>query len=90
MGKAAFDTGVGVGVGEGNDTSLQYSCLENPMDGGAWWATVHGITKSQTRLSVHMHTIRMTPHSSTLAWKIPWMEELCRLQSMGSLKVGHD
>ena len=37
--------------GEGNGNPLQYSCLENPMDGGAWWATVHGITKSQTRVS---------------------------------------
>ena len=38
-------------VGEGNGTPLQYSCLENPMDGGAWWATVHGVAKSRTRLS---------------------------------------
>ena len=38
-------------VGEGNGTPLQYSCLENPVDGGAWWAAVHGVTKSQTRLS---------------------------------------
>ena len=37
--------------GEGNGNSLQYSCLENPMDGGAWWATVHGVAKSWTRLS---------------------------------------
>ena len=37
--------------GEGNGTPLQYSCLENPMDGGAWWATVHGVAKSRTRLS---------------------------------------
>ena len=37
--------------GEGNGTPLQHACLENPMDGGAWWATVHGVTKSQTRLS---------------------------------------
>ena len=35
----------------GNGTPLQYSCLENPMDGGAWWAAVHGVTKSQTQLS---------------------------------------
>ena len=39
------------GDGEGNGTRLQYSCLENPMDGGAWWAAVHGVTKSRTRLS---------------------------------------
>ena len=37
--------------GEGNGNPLQYSCLENPMDGGAWWVTVHGVTKSRTRLS---------------------------------------
>ena len=40
--------GLGRSPGEGNGKSLQYSCLENPMDGGAWWATVHGLTKSRT------------------------------------------
>ena len=77
--------------GEGNGTPLQYSCLENTMDGGAWKAAVHGVTKSQTRLSdftftFHFHTLEkeMATHSSTLAWKIPWMEEPGRLQSMGS------
>ena len=43
--------GSGRSPGEGNGNLLQYSCLENPMDGGAWWATVHGVSKSQTRLS---------------------------------------
>ena len=43
--------GLGRSPGEGNGNPLQYSCLENPMDGGAWWATVHGVTKSRTRLS---------------------------------------
>ena len=38
-------------IGEGNGTPLQYSCLENPMDGGAWWTAVHGVAKSRTRLS---------------------------------------
>ena len=38
-------------IGEGNGTPLQYSCLENPMDGGAWWAAVHGVAKSRTQLS---------------------------------------
>jgi len=42
--------GLGSSPGEGNGYPLQYSCLENPMDRGAWWATVHGVTKSQTRL----------------------------------------
>ena len=43
--------GSGRSTGEGNGNPLQYSCLENPMDGGAWWATVHGVAKSRTRLS---------------------------------------
>ena len=48
--------------GEGNGTPLQYSCLENPMDGGAWWAAVHGVPKSWTRLSdftftFHFHAL---------------------------------
>ena len=43
--------GLGRSPGEGTGNPLQYSCLENPMDGGAWWATVHGVAKSQTRLS---------------------------------------
>ena len=111
-------------LGEGNGTPLQYSCLENPMDGGAWWATVHGVAKSRTRFHFHFHISTflhwrrkwqptpvflpgesqerqslegwtqlgllprmwapslailekaMAPHSSVLAWKIPWMEEL--------------
>ena len=42
---------VRIAVGEGNGNPLQYSCLENPMEGGAWWATIHGVSKSQTRLS---------------------------------------
>ena len=65
-------------VGEGNGTPLQYSCLKNPMDGGAWWAAVHGVAKSQTRLSdftftFHFHALEkeMATHSSVLAWRIP-------------------
>ena len=57
-------------LGEGNGTPLQYSCLENPMDGGAWWAAVHGVAKSQTRLSdftftFHFHALEkeMATHS---------------------------
>ena len=45
--------GPGRSPGGGNGTPLQYSCLENPMDGGAWWATVHGVTESWTRLTMH-------------------------------------
>ena len=81
--------GLGRSSGEGNGNPLQYSCLENPMDGGAWWATVHGIPKSWTQLSDLMEKA-MAPHSNTLAWKIPGMEEPGGLQSMGSLKVRHD
>ena len=83
--------------GEGNGTPLQYSCLENPMDGGASWAAVHGVATSQTRLSdftltFHFHTLEkaVAPQSSTLAWKIPWTEEPGRLQSMGLQRVRHD
>ena len=64
--------------GEGNGTPLQYSYLENPTDGGAWWATVHGVAKSQTQLSdltftFHFYALEkeMATHSSVLAWRIP-------------------
>ena len=84
-------------TGEGNGTPLQYSCLENPMDGGAWWATVHGVAKSRTRLSdftftFHFHALEkeMATHSSVLAWRIPGMGEPYGLLSMGSHRVGHD
>ena len=60
-------------IGEGNGTPLQYSCLENPMDGGAWWAVVHGVAKSRTQLgdftfTFHFHTLEreMATHSSFL------------------------
>ena len=83
--------------GEGNGTPLQYSCLENPMDGGAWWAAVHGVAKSWTWLSdftftFHFHALEkeMAPHSGTLAWKISGMEEPGGRPSMGSHRVGHD
>ena len=68
-----------------------------PMDGGAWWAAVRGVPKNRTRLSdftftFHFHALEkeMATHSSVLAWKIPWMEEPGGLQSMGSLRVGHN
>ena len=47
-------------IGEGNGTPLQHSCLENPMDGGAWWAAVHGVTKSRTRLSYFTFTFHFS------------------------------
>ena len=73
---------------EGNGTPLQYSCLENPMDGGAWWATVHGVPKSRTRLrdftfTFHFDALEkeMATRSSVLAWRIPGTGSLvgCRL-----------
>ena len=84
-------------LGEGNGTPLQYSCLENAMDRGAWWASVHGVDKSQTRLSDFTFTFRfpalekeMATHSSVLAWRIPETGVPGGLPSMGSHKVGHD
>jgi len=83
--------------GEGNGTLLQYSCLENPMDGGAWWATVHWVSKSRIQLSdftftFHFHALEkeMATHSSVLAWRIPGTGEPSGLPSMGSHRVGHD
>ena len=83
--------------GESNGKLLQYSCLENPMDRGAWGATVHGVAKSQARLSdftftFHFHALEkeMATHSSILAWRIPGTEEPSGLLSMGSHRVGHD
>ena len=76
--------------GEGDGTPLQYSCLENPMDGGAWWAAVHGVAKSRTRLSAfpftfHFYALEkeMATHSSVLAWRIPGMGEPGGLLSRG-------
>ena len=67
------------------------------MDRGTWWAAVHEVAKSWTRLSdftftFHFHALEkaMATHSSVLAWKIPWTEEPGGLQSMRSLRVGHD
>ena len=83
--------------GEGNGTPLQYSCLENPMDGGAWWAAVHGVAKSRIRLSDFTFTFRfpalekeMATHSGVLPWRIPGTVEPGGLPSMGSHRVGHD
>ena len=82
---------------EDKGTPLQDSCLENPMDREAWWATVHGVVKSQTRLSeftftFHFHALEkaMATHSSVLAWRIPGRGEPGGLLSMGSHRVGHD
>ena len=84
-------------VREGNGTPLQYSCLENPMDGGAWKAAVHGVAEGRTQLSDFTYTFyfhalekEMATHSSVLAWRIPGMGEPGGLPSMGSHRVGHD
>ena len=83
--------------GEGNGTLLQYSCLENPMEGGAWWGAVHGVTRSQTRLSdftftFHFHALEKetATHSSVLAWRIPGTGEPGGLPSLGLHRVRHD
>ena len=108
--------------GEGNSSQLQYSCLENFMDRGAWWLQSmwsqrirrDWVTNAAGRLplayqeAAHLSFERVNPnilsstigclstfastapHASTLAWKIPWMEEPGRLWSMGSLRVRHD
>ena len=88
--------GAPVGFREGNDTPLQYSCLKNPMDGGAWWAAVRGVAKSWTRLSdftftFHFHALEkeMATHSSVLAWRLPGMAEPGGLPSLGLHRVGH-
>ena len=84
-------------VREGNGTPLQYSCLANPLDRGAWWAAVHGVAESWTRLSdftfpFHFHVLEkeMATHSSVLAWRIPGTAELGGLPSVGSHRVRHD
>ena len=84
-------------TGERNGTPLQYSCLENPMAGGAWKAAVHGVAEGQTRLSdftftFHFHALEKerATHSSVLVWRIPGTGEPGGLPSMGSHRVGHD
>ena len=81
---------------EGNGIPFQYSCLENPMDGGAWRATVHGVAKSRTRLSNFAFTFHfqalekeMATHSSVLAWRIPGTGSLvgCHLWGRTELDV---
>ena len=93
----AFSLCLHIVTGEGNGNPLQYSCLENPMDGGAWKAAVHGVLKSRTRLSYftftfHFHALEkeMATHSSVLAWGIPGTGEPGGLPTMGSHRVGHD
>ena len=84
-------------LGEGDGPPLQCSRLEDPMDGGAWWAAAHGVAESRTQLSdftftFHFHALEkdMATHSSVLAWRIPGTAEPGGLLSMGSNRVGHD
>ena len=97
VGDLGSNPGSGRSPAEGNGNPLQYSCLENPMDGGAWWAAVHGVAKSRTRLSdftfiFHFHALEkeMATHSRVLAWRIPGTGEPGGLPSMGSHRVRHD
>ena len=96
-GQSGFEFVTASGLGEGNGTSLQYPCLENPTDGGAWWAAVHGVGKSWARLrdfilTFHFHALEkeMATRSSVLAWRILGMVEPDGLPSVGSHRVGHD
>ena len=82
---------------EGNGNPFRYSCLENPIDSGVWWAAVYGVVKSWTWLSdltltFHFHPLEkeMATHSSVLAWRIPETGEPGGLPSTGSHRVGHD
>ena len=84
-------------AGEGNGTPLQHSSLENPMDGGAWWAAVHGVAKSRTQLSdftftFHFHALEkeMATHSSVLDWRIRWTGVPGGMLSLWLHRVGHD
>ena len=83
--------------GEGNGNPLQYFCLENSVDRGAWWVTVHGVAEGRTRLSNFTFTFHfralekeMATHSSNLAWRISGTGEPGGLLSIGSDRVGHD
>ena len=82
---------------EGDGNPLQYSCLENPMNGGAWSTAVHGVSKSRTRRSdftftFYFHALEkeMATRSSVLAWRIPGTAEPGGLPSMESHRFRHD
>ena len=92
-----LEAGLSVRPGEGNGTPLQFSCLEDAIDGGAWKPAVNGVAEGQTRLSnftftfpFHVLEKQMATHSSVLAWRIPGTGEPGGLPSMGSHRVVHD
>ena len=70
VGDLGLIPGLGRSPGEGNGNLLQYSCLENLMDGGAWWAKVHGVAKSQTRLSDFTFTLTVSTVSSSICHEV--------------------
>ena len=83
-----------VNTGEGNSDPLQYSCLENPMDRGVWWAVVHGGPTESDMTEATLACMpalekEMATHSSILAWRIPGTEEPCGLPSKRSHRVGY-
>ena len=97
LSRVVFITEANLAFREGNGSPLHCSCLENPMDGTAWWATVHEVTKSRTRSSdftftFHFHALEkeMATHSSVLSWRIPGTGEPGGLPSMELHTVRHD
>ena len=91
-------------IGEGNGNPLQYSCLENPRDGGAWWAPVYGVAESRTRLKWLSSNSSSTGEIGVgwgrewqirrlgltyIPWRIPWTEGPGGLQCIGSQRVRH-
>ena len=66
-------TGSGRSPGEGNGNPLQYCCLENSMEGRAWWATVHGVVKSRTRLSDYTFTFTSKEHPGLISFRMDWL-----------------
>ena len=96
-GDAGLIPALGRSSRKGNGNPIQYSFLGNSMDGGAWWAAVHRVAKSRTRLSdftftFHFHALEkeMATHSRVLAWRIPGTGEPGGLLSLGLHRVGHD
>ena len=97
MSKRDLASAVFHGIGEGSGTHSSALAWKNPTDRGAWWAAVHGVAKSRTRLSDFTFTFHfpalekeMATHCSVIAWRIPGTGEPGGLMSMGSHRVGHD